>query len=1253
MSKYDGSLKFDTKVNSDGMKSGLDKLKSIAVKGTAAISAAVSAAVGAVIKMGSDFEAQMSKVGSISLASTADMEILSAKAQEMGEKTVFSATQAGQAFEYMAMAGWKTEEMTAGIEGIMNLAAASGEDLAQTSDIVTDALTAFGLTAKDSGHFADVLSMAATSSNTNVGMMGETFKYVAPLAGALGYSVEDVSVAIGLMANSGIKASQAGTTLRAILSRLAKPTGEVEDAMAALNVSLVDSSGNTKSFNTVMTELRKAFSSLTRVQKTQYAAQIAGKEAMSGMLAIVNATDSDFEKLTAAINNCNGATEEMANRNLDNLKGQLVLTASAAEGVAIAVYNGIKEPLTEAVKEGSAQLSKLSKSIKNGELKSALENMGKTLSELVSTVITFAANAIPKLISAVGFLGNNFKTLAAAAIGATVAIKGFQVGAAISPIVTKAITVIKGMNSALGASNALTIMAAKAQAALNAVWATNPVGVVVAALAALAATIAVVVQHQKNQKDATDLAIEAANTRLSQIKEETEAYNELKQSQIEQADSELAEVANTQVLVMELERLVGVNGEVAEENRSRVDFILNELNNAYNTEYEMIDGVIQQYQNMQAEIDNLIEKRKAEILQNAALPLYEKAVTDELNQRMKAAEDLTKVEEQRAKVNKLLAENAIDETTSVADAIAKSKYLQSEEFKKEEQLLADLEKNYADSMKNIKSTLADKVAYETATQQISEGNYQQAINTLNTYNSGFTKAMAEAEGNTKKQKQIVTDEFNTVQKALTTYLDNCEKGVEAFNDNTVLQLVGQAKTVYDKGKEIGVNVGEGMLEGINGQKIPLTQDMTELCNAVIAAARATFDTHSPSKEFEKIGEYNIEGLIKGTTKQEKAAIKAYKEAAKAVKEAFEKEWANVETNYELGDITEADKFAELERLRDKYFDKGTKEFVTYTKKINDYNEKALKERYQSEQKMLKYRYDKGEISEKEYYANIAVLRDKYFTETDEEYRSLTLDILNYEKSVIRNVYKEITEYATKHIEEVTKAQEKLESKLKSFGKLTNTITIKGAADGGGDITYSSLADIKAQTAELKAYSAVLYAVKQRVSQYDSEQIADFLTALPDMSIDELNAFNRASDEDFDAYMQAWLEQQRTAKVESVKYYAADMDKAYEQSLENARKKLEEVGFEIPEEFFTSGGIAAKKFGQAFCDEIENQLQGVRDIITNFTASIAPSLSFAGAASAGSVTTYNQSFVVGSAKNTVGEQISSWKSAVSLSRLRSE
>lgn len=291
----------------------------------------------AAVKTATDFEAGMSEVKAISGATATEFDALRDKAIEMGAKTKFSASDSAAAFKYMAMAGWDASQMIDGIAGVMNLAAASGEDLATTSDIVTDALTAFGLQASDSAHFADVLAQASSKSNTNVGLMGETFKYVAPVAGSLGYSIEDTAVAIGLMANSGIKGSQAGTALRSTITRLAKPVGEAKVAVEELGISITNADGTMKPLSQTMEELREKFAGLTEEQKAQYAAMLAGQEGMSGLLAIVNASDEDFQKLTDEINNANGAAQDMADIMMDNTAGAIEQLKGALESAGILI----------------------------------------------------------------------------------------------------------------------------------------------------------------------------------------------------------------------------------------------------------------------------------------------------------------------------------------------------------------------------------------------------------------------------------------------------------------------------------------------------------------------------------------------------------------------------------------------------------------------------------------------------------------------------------------------------------------------------------------------------------------------------------------------------------------------------------------------------------------------------------------------------------------------------------------------------
>lgn len=331
----------------------------------AGIGLSATALVGGSVSSFAGFEAQMSEVKAISGATQAEFTQLMAKAKEMGASTKFTAQESGEAFNYMAMAGWKTKDMLSGIEGVLSLAAASGEDLGTTSDIVTDAITAFGMKASDAGHFSDVLAQASSNANTNVSMMGESFKYVAPVAGAMKYSVEDTSLALGLMANASVKGGNAGTSLRTAMANMASPTDKMAAAMQKYNISLTDGEGSMKTFRGVMENLRSSLGGLSEAEQTAAASTIFGKEAMSGMLAIVNASEDDWNKLTNAVDHADGASKRMADTMLDNLSGKFTLFMSALEGVK----NAFGERIAPYLMDGLDWLTK-----KMPDVQSALMN---------------------------------------------------------------------------------------------------------------------------------------------------------------------------------------------------------------------------------------------------------------------------------------------------------------------------------------------------------------------------------------------------------------------------------------------------------------------------------------------------------------------------------------------------------------------------------------------------------------------------------------------------------------------------------------------------------------------------------------------------------------------------------------------------------------------------------------------------------------------------------------------------------------
>lgn len=423
----------------------------------------------AAVKTASDFDSAMSNVAAISGATGEDIQSLRDKAREMGAQTKFSATEAADAMSYMAMAGWKTGEMIDGIAGVMALASATGTDLATTSDILTDGLTAFGLTAQDAGKMADIMASASSNANTNVLLLGESYKYCASTAGAMGYSLEDITESLGLMANAGVKGSQAGTTLKNAMINLAKPTDAMSVAMDKYNISLVDSDGAMKSWNQIVDDLRVNLGGLSEAEQTSAAATLFGKEATAGMLALINSAPEDIAKLNTAINESKDCAQNMADTMNDNLNGQVTVLKSQLQELAISMGE-ILIPIIRAV------VSKIQ------EVVDWLNHLTPGQRELILVIAAVTACIGPLLIA----VGN--------------------VITALGSIMTLAPTVaslIKGIGTAITGLG--TIMAA------------NPIGLIVVAVTALIAVLVSAYTHSEKFRDIVNKAFTAVKETIEKI----------------------------------------------------------------------------------------------------------------------------------------------------------------------------------------------------------------------------------------------------------------------------------------------------------------------------------------------------------------------------------------------------------------------------------------------------------------------------------------------------------------------------------------------------------------------------------------------------------------------------------------------------------------------------------------------------------------------------------------------------------------
>lgn len=652
-------------------ESATSKMAGLMKKSAAVIGVASVAAAKKTIDVGKSFETGMSEVQAISGASGKDLEKLSAKAKQMGATTKFSATESATALKYMAMAGWKTNQMVSGLSGVMNLAAASGEDLGTVSDIVTDSMTAFGLKAKDSGHFADVLAKASSSSNTNVAMMGETFKYVAPLAGSMKYSIEDTATAIGLMANAGIKGSQAGTSLRSIITRLVKPPKDAATALNALGISTTKADGSMKPLRETMAELREKFSGLTESQKASYASSIAGQEAMSGLLAIVNASDSDFNKLQKAIDNSSGAAKKQADVMNNNLQGALYDLGSVAESVGIGIYEDIKTPLTKAVGVGTAQLRVLSNKLKKGGIKEIVPKEAiNTVENLGKVAMVAGKGGVKVLATSTKLLGDNMGVvipLATSFMGAWAGVKVFNTASKGVTALTTAFSALKTMEQA----NAITLVAQQggltalqtvvgiftgkislataATGAFNAACTAlgGPVGLGVVAVGALAAGVAAYALTQKKAVTEADRYYSSC-TKLKKKQEEMAAsIKSLHKENQKNVDSTRANGVQADQLYQRLTKLMNVEHKSAGTKAQIASVVkqLNELLPGLNLEYDKeADKLNKSTSAIKKNIAALKEQAMAKAYQNGMESAAKKSAEAEIAYK-EALEDRAKAQE--------------------------------------------------------------------------------------------------------------------------------------------------------------------------------------------------------------------------------------------------------------------------------------------------------------------------------------------------------------------------------------------------------------------------------------------------------------------------------------------------------------------------------------------------------------------------------------------------------------------------------
>lgn len=787
MAKNDGSLLFDTNIDTKSFSSGIDTMASIATKGLALVTGAVAGASAYAIGVGASFEEGMSNVAAISGATGDELKKLEDTAKELGATTKFSASEAAEAMTNLAAAGFETNEIVNAVPGLMNLAAASGENLATSTDIAASTLRGFGLEASQTAHVADVLAENANRTNAAVADTGEAMKYIAPVSKAMGISFEETSAAIGIMANSGIKGSQAGTTLRGALTRLVKPSKNAKEAMDELGVEFFDAQGKMKPLKGIIKELEKRTSNLTDQQKNQALATIFGQEALSGMLSLVDGGADQLEELTQSYIDCDGAAADMAKTMNDNLKGELTILTSSLEGLGIAAYEKFESPMKEAVSASIEEVNRLTNAIgPGGELEESMTILSKNLGNTVEGLIGLAVDAIPMAINGLNFLANNLDILTVATSSLAAAYSVYKAnmlaqhavekyGAALA-LASATAELVHG--SAMGVLSGQITLATGAQEIYNAVqmacpWAWTALGV--AGVVAAFGTLIVGTQRIAGEM------LEVNNRVIDNAK----SWEELQTAQKDQIATSLDEVNQIADLKTELDGLIDKNGKVKKGYEDRAEYIVSELKNATGVEVELVNGVIEGYDELSKSIDNAIAKQQLQAVIDGMTDSYNEAT----KQKEQAFADWQTLEEQYEVETTKIKERYrhLREHGYTEEQIAQDQTIQNLEgnLKATEFMLNNAEETYKEYAYTVSY-------YEELKRAAVEGNTEKINNLLDEHQQHVLE-----QG--RKAGKHYADQINESIANYHTLVEARAHGDKTITENMLQEAEKQYKVAYDSG----------------------------------------------------------------------------------------------------------------------------------------------------------------------------------------------------------------------------------------------------------------------------------------------------------------------------------------------------------------------------------------------------------------------------------------------------------------------
>lgn len=899
---------------SNKIGAGLKKAAKIGTVAVAAASAAFVAFGKKAVEVGANFDKSMSQVAATMGKTTDEIKELRDFALEMGSTTAFSASQAADALNYMALAGYDAKTSMEMLPTVLNLAAAGNIELAMASDMVTDAQSALGLSIEDTKYMVDEMAKASSKSNTSVQQLGEAFLTVGGTAKNMKYGTAELSTVLGLLADNGVKGAEGGTALRNILLALNPTSKKAITAFQQLGVSAYDQNGKMRELKDVFMDLNRAMDGMTDQDKQRVLSSIFNKVDLKSVNALLATSADRWDELYLSINASAGAAQKMAETQLDNLSGDVTLFKSALEGAQIALSDALTPSLRKFVQFGSEGLGRITVALKEKGVGGALKELGKLFNEGVSKLFSKLPKTLNKLLDKVGIKVDFSKIFK----GLEKVIKGLQTNVfpalkkafermrpaikVVTDIVGKfvnalgdilknrrSVDIIIGFGTAIGA----VVIALKAwkiaQAAVNAVMATNPILLAIGAVGALAVGISQLVGNTDKQTVSFSKNVKAAQEAAKQ-------YREMKAASKELADGQIAQVDYVQNnLLPELEKLVDSNGKVKKGYEERAKFILGEFNNAMGTEYDDISKIIDANGKVKNSIYDVISAKKAQILLEAYEDDYREALKQTSNAekaRLELEGKVAKQMEKSAKAEKEYSDFLTEYSKKSAKAKTESEqralaadaerlYNLNQNREREEKILNKIEKKYKESENVLLGYYADVSNYQTASTLVIQGKTTEAIGYLTDLQSGFKTAH---EATKKELEQQVKDTEAQAKYMAEAYAN----GVKGVTQEMVDNAKKQAKRAKKEFEDIGKNMSKGIASGIIASASTVAISIKNVIDDAVKAAKKKAVIKSPSRLFrDQVGKYIGLGVAVGVDESTKDVVDSIKNQVTAIEDAYD------------------------------------------------------------------------------------------------------------------------------------------------------------------------------------------------------------------------------------------------------------------------------------------------------------------------------------------------------------------------------